>query len=167
MEWLSSPIVYRTRLESLEPFCSLAERAFLPTLPLHGPTHYDRLYPKAARMSQELSVSFRPILRCKWVIKYGIRPLMLFLNLVQEFLPEGAVRRIVDPLVATKSSSREADTVDCSKILEEYLGEELESLIKNMPDHVGPLPEREFDETFRVILDTLQISDYSGSRTNG
>ena len=161
MEWLASPIIYREH-PSAQTFRNFANEAFLPLASCH---HYRSMMKghrarSAAGEQVRLKTylyTLRPLLAARWVIRYGVQPPMLFSELVEEFLPSGEIRTIVDELVRIKSSAMEADMVDRIAELDQYLivgMEEIEESLSRMPK--TEVRDYEFfNVKFREILDLI------------
>jgi uncharacterized protein len=163
MEWLTSPLVYRSNPRALAPLLDLAEQAFRPMASCHhyismAKGHVARFEGKDHIRVKVYLYTLRPILCCRWVIECGSQPPMLFRELLERFLPSGEVREVVDHLVALKSQSNETDTVPRSAVLEDHMREQLATVERQMPSPDPPPPMAVFDETFREILNRAESS---------
>ena len=85
-------------------------------------------------------------------MEHGTQPPMLFSELVEAFLPQGSVRRIVDTLVELKSGTSEIDTVERIPELEQFIDATLETVEANLPASSSALTKDQCNTLFRSLL---------------
>ncbi len=164
LEWLNSPIIYQKNEVLLAPFIELLNKAFLPESSCH---HYLSMANtnRAGYINSDKTklkkylYTVRPLLCCQWVIDQSIQPPMLFSQLLDEYLPAGSIREIINELLLIKSDTNESDLVNRNRLLEAYIDAEYERLNALIPKNPDKQPIEIFDETFRTIL---RISDNHG-----
>ena len=162
LEWLNSPIIYRKRDDLLKPFLDLSKRAFLPESSCY---HYLSMcksgiagYQNAekAKLKRYL-YSLRPLLCCQWVIDRSTQPPMLFSELIDEYLPSGDIRNIINELLAIKKGTNESDLVERNSVLENYINSKYDKLDSLIPKNPEKEPVEAFNETFREILNSTNF----------
>lgn len=127
-EWLSSPIIYKKtkkaeRLKELS-FDYLDPKKLIYHY-LHMATSNYREYLKKDRVRiKKYFYVLRPLLAANWIIKKKTQPPMMFIELVEEMLPESLVP-IVDHLLELKSSLPEMGEVKRIDELNEYIVEQI------------------------------------------
>lgn len=130
-EWLSSPIIYKKtkkaeRLKELS-FDYLDPKKLIYHY-LHMATSNYREYLKkdSVRIKKYFYV-LRPLLAANWIIEKKTQPPMMFIELVEEMLPESLVP-IVDHLLELKSSLPEMGEVKRIDELNEYIVEQIDRI---------------------------------------
>ncbi|MEM9244976.1 MAG: nucleotidyltransferase domain-containing protein [Cyanobacteria bacterium P01_F01_bin.153] len=163
MEWLTSPIIYREH-SSAQVFRDFADHAFLPLASCHHYRSMLKQHQSRAEIGDKVRLkvylyALRPLLAARWVIRYGAQPPMLFSELVEEFLPSGEIRGIVDDLVGTKMSGVEADTVNRIEELDQYLIAGRKKIEDWLSGSVTIKPEdfEVFDIKFRELLSVIWV----------
>ncbi|MDU1174279.1 nucleotidyltransferase domain-containing protein [Peptostreptococcus anaerobius] len=130
-EWLSSPIIYKKtkkaeRLKELS-FDYLDPKKLIYHY-LHMATSNYREYLKKDRVRiKKYFYVLRPLLAANWIIKKKTQPPMMFIELVEEMLPESLVP-IVDHLLELKSSLPEMGEVKRIDELNEYIVEQIDRI---------------------------------------
>lgn len=161
LEWLSSPVVYRSDDSAIAPFITLSRKSFLPETACH---HYLSMARNSvakfgdaeeARVKHYL-YALRTALCAAWVAARREQPPVLIQELLQEFLPHGAMREYVDQLILRKSGETEKALVKRSSDFEAYLHAQIEKAFSCIPKNAGTLPIELCDRTFRQILNTPQ-----------
>ena len=157
-EWFSSPIVYKTT--------NFAER-FKPIM-LHyfssksGLWHYlhraegnYREYLKGDMgKAKKYFYVLRPILACRWILKKGTPPPMLFSELMESQLPDYLEETVRD-LLELKINSPEIKLIPKIDILNDYM----DRSITEVKEQIEQLPKetahgwKELDELFLSVLD--------------
>jgi len=158
LEWLASPIKYRKQDVSVI-LAELAQKAFMPGSSCH---HYLGMAVGSLAGCQtdgrvkikSYLYAIRPVLCCRWIVRYRNQPPMLFDDLVQEFLsdPRSDLRQYVDHIVRIKKGGDEGICVDRSPLLENYLCSQLTELQTLIPENPPKLPIEEFNLAFKTIL---------------
>ena len=130
-EWLSSPIIYKKtkkeeRLKELS-FDYLDPKKLIYHY-LHMATSNYREYLKkdSVRIKKYFYV-LRPLLAANWIIEKKTQPPMMFIELVEEMLPESLVP-IVDHLLELKSSLPEMGEAKRIDELNEYIVEQIDRI---------------------------------------
>ena len=130
-EWLSSPIIYKKtkkaeRLKELS-FDYLDPKKLIYHY-LHMATSNYREYLKkdSVRIKKYFYV-LRPLLAANWIIEKKTQPPMMFIELVEEMLPESLVP-IVDHLLKLKSSLPEMGEAKRIDELNEYIVEQIDRI---------------------------------------
>lgn len=160
LEWLSSPIVYKSVEAAIIPFCELSKRAFLPESSCH---HYLSMARSSiAKFQNEQDVKIksylyaaRTILCSKWIIKRMNQPPMRIQDLLKEFLPTGKIRKFVDKLINLKRNDSESTKIKRSVHFENYMNEEFKSFDAKIPKNPNKIPIKEFDSVFKDILEQI------------
>lgn len=163
MEWLGSPIIYR-QMPVAKDYRCFAQEAFLPLAACH---HYRSMMKQhiAKSVSKErvrLKVylySLRPLLAAFWVLKHNRQPPTRFSELVNEFLPSGEIRTIVDRLIEIKSDGIEADTVARMPALDRYLAYGYAEIERMLPVAAKPRSCELFNQKFRAFLKASWIGE--------
>ena len=96
--------------------------------------------------------TLRPCLAALWVIDRGTQPPMLFSELVDVYLPHGALRDVVDNLVAIKSGSTEQDSVARLPILDGFIEESLVRIGNSLPSAIPAMSKEACNELFKQML---------------
>jgi hypothetical protein len=157
LEWLSSPIKYRNVRSVMNAFVGLSRDAFLPESSCH---HYLSMAQniidsfkdgKKVRVKSYL-YSLRTILCCKWIINRLIQPPMKIQDLLNEFLPSGELRELVDKLIDLKFKGAESVNINRSLSFEEYLESQLNFVETKIPKNPKKIPIEKFDSVFQKIL---------------
>ena len=130
-EWNSSPIIYKTTNE-WDSISEVINKYFVKKSGLY---HYlstaksnyrEYLHGETVRTKKYFYV-LRPILACKWIIKHGTPPPMLFDELAAECL-DFEIRPTVDYLLKLKRETPELGEGKRIDILNDYLDYNIESL---------------------------------------
>jgi len=157
LEWLSSPIKYRNDRSVMDAFVELSTDAFLPESSCH---HYLSMAQNIiANMNdgEEVKIksymySLRAILCCKWIIRRMNQPPMKIQELLEEFLPSGELRELVDEFKYVKSRGTEAAKIKRSLIFEEYLKEQFNFIKPNIPKNPKKILIEKFNSVFQKVL---------------
>ena len=157
LEWLSSPIRYRNVRPVMNAFVELSTDAFLPESSCH---HYLSMAKRVISDfdgGEEVKVksylySLRTILCGKWIIKKLSQPPMRIQELLDEFIPSGAISEFVDEIIDEKSRSDENLKIKKSIEFEDYLKEQLRILGKTIPKNLNKIHIEKFDSVFQEVL---------------
>ena len=157
MEWLNSPILYRELSPHADSFRQLSKQTFLPLASCHHYLSMARKHKSRSDRKKQVRLkhylyTIRPCLAARWVIEYGTQPPMQFAKLVNTFLPKGDIRNIVDSLIKIKSSATEIDVVDRIPPLDQFIAQELDTLIANLPKKKAAFSRDECNRLFRTML---------------
>lgn len=131
LEWLRSPVVYRSDSSFTEAFRELAASFYSPRQCF---MHYLKMaYGNRRHYLQgreEVSLKkylyvFRPVLACRWIERELGQPPMLFSELVAGVLEESEVRESLAQLVSRKQAGTELDKERPDSVLSGFLEREL------------------------------------------
>ncbi len=159
LEWLDSPIKYCEDDLAITPLVELSYKAFMPRSSFK---HYIGMAKKSlagCQTDEKVKIksylyAIRPVLCCRWIVKFQKQAPMLIDDLIAEFLPDrgNELRQYVDHIIRIKKGSGEGGRIERSPLLENYLRVQLEELENLIPDNPPQLPIEEFNDVFRMIL---------------
>jgi len=157
LEWLSSPIKYRNVRSVMKAFVELSADAFLPESSCHHYLSMAQNIIKGFKEGEKVSIksylySLRTILCCRWIITRVNRPPMKIQDLIDEFLPSGELRELVDKLIDLKINGNESTKISRSLFFEEYLETQHNFVETNIPKNPIKIPIDKFDSVFQKIL---------------
>ena len=158
MEWQASPIKYREHPTAYAELQTLSRQAFLPLASCHHYKSMMKEHQKRAEGSDQVKYkiylyALRALLASMWVIRYKTQPPVLFPELVNEFLPDGSIRNIIDELVKIKMSASETDTVARVPELDHFMDTEIAKVELALPEPVEGISKQQCNEALRSILD--------------
>ena len=87
-----------------------------------------------------------------WIINRLIQPPMKIQDLLNEFLPSGELRELVDKLIDLKFKGAESVNINRSLSFEEYLESKLNFVETKIPKNPKKIPIEKFDSVFQKIL---------------
>ena len=153
-EWQYSPIVYKTTdqwksLESVIADNFYVKHSLYHYLSMAKGNYRDVTVGERAKLKKYL-YCLRPLLACKWMLKNGTPPPMLFNSLELECLDD-SVRGYVDRLVKLKMGEKEVIEVDRIPELEDYLARNI-AKIEAAAATVTEKSERSWDELNKAFL---------------
>lgn len=143
MEWIKSPIVYKSNDSFMRDIVPLAKKCFNPTKAMY---HYQRIYVKHdERYLQKQGYPMkrylyylRGILACQWIEKYNTLPPVSFQLLYEDIVEDRKIKDGIRELIKQKSSGKEKDMSEVPQYLVDYclpLAEYYSSLVgKYRPD---------------------------------
>ena len=157
LEWLSSPIKYRNVRLVMNAFVELSRDAFLSESSCHHYLSMAQNIIENFKDGEEAELksylySLRTILCCRWIISRLIQPPMKILDLLNEFLPSGELRELIDKLIDLKIKGAESAKINRSLFFEEYLESQLNFVKTNIPKNPKKVPFEKFDSVFQEIL---------------
>jgi predicted nucleotidyltransferase len=157
IEWLSSPIKYRNVRSAMNSLVELSADAFLPETSCHHYLSMTQNIIDNFKEGEEVSVksylySLRTILCCRWIINRLNQPPMQIQDLLNEFLPSGELRQLVDKLIDLKIKGAESANINRTLFFEEYLESQLNFVESKIPKNPKKIPIERFDSVFRKIL---------------
>lgn len=131
MEWIRSPIIYRTS-ESWETLVPYFPEFFVPAFNMQ---HYFSMLAnnwKACGKGEQVNLkrclyALRPLLCCRWLEKYESAPPVPFEALCRAVLPEELEEAVAD-LLRKKQTAGEKDLMDRIPALDAFITRELERL---------------------------------------
>lgn len=163
LEWLASPVVYRSDRAAVEEITALARAtAHLPALGYH----YDQLargaWPSGANGPIRLKSYFyalRPALALVWLRRHGTPPPMSMAALLAGSDVPHAVEAGIEELRQRKATAGEADMAPRQPVLDAFLAEALAAPISRPPPWDRTAALASADALFQQLL-----RRYSGAR---
>lgn len=125
MEWINSPIIYRSDEQFLTGIAALARKCFNPSKAMY---HYQRVYVKHdERYLQKQGYPMkrylyylRGILACQWIGKYKTLPPVSFQELYEDIVENQKIKDGISELIKQKSSGKEKDMSEVPQYLVDY-----------------------------------------------
>ena len=125
MEWIQSPIVYRSNENFMAGITPLARQCFNPTKAMY---HYQRIYVKHDERylhkqgypMKRFMYYLRGILACQWIEKYKTLPPVSFQKIYEEIVEGQKIKDGIKELADAKSSGKEKDMSEVPKYLVDY-----------------------------------------------
>lgn len=160
IEWLQSPIVYKSKPEFAEKLRSVSNEYFSPKpLLFHylsmAKNTYKSYLLKPTVTSKKYLYAVRPILACKWILENNSTPPILFQDLLESELEDRDIRDIIDQIVSEKQNSNEKDTIPAVSELNDFISKNfstIESAINSLSDELK-IPTSKLDEIFMSELE--------------
>ena len=159
LEWLASPLRYYKSEPDFALLTDLSQKSFMPGSSCR---HYLGMAKGSLATCQGAGrvkiksylYAARPMLCCRWIVRFKKQAPMLIDDLMSEFLPDpnNELRQYIDYIVRLKKEGSEEVLVDRSPLLEHYLHSQLAELENLMPENPPKLPGEEFNKVFRTIL---------------
>jgi predicted nucleotidyltransferase len=160
MEWLHSPIVYRSdadfmgRLLDLVPIYCSPEKCSLHYL--HMALGNFREYLKGDEVwLKKYLYALRPVLACLWIERRGAWVPMEFQTLVDGVVDDAEVRSAIEGLLIQKMAAKELDRGPAIPVISQFLEREL---IRLEAAKAEPLPHPDagpLNDLFRSIVDRV------------
>lgn len=155
IEWLDSPIVYRTDSDFLRALRDAAqqthrsERSFYHYVHMARRNHREYLTGATVRLKKYLYV-LRPLLAARWIEQgRGMAP-MQFQQLVEVIVTDVALRRAIDELLALKRTVQESEYGAPLPVINSFISSEL-ALLQAVP----PSQEVDFSALDRLFMETV------------
>lgn len=125
MEWINSPIVYRSEEGFVNELRQLAQKCFNPTKSMY---HYQRIYvkhderylQKQGYPMKRFMYYLRGILACQWIEKYKTLPPVSFKQLYEDVVEDQRIKNGIRELVELKSLGKEMDMSEVPDYLVDY-----------------------------------------------
>lgn len=133
LEWLHSNIVYYQTSAAIKRMKELESQVFSPVSGIH---HYlkmakgnyrDHLNREEVKIKRYFNI-FRPLLAAKWIEKHGAFPPIEFTQLLEDILPTGEIRKILDDIIKRKMAGEVIDPVPRTEIINPFLETEIQHL---------------------------------------
>lgn len=144
LEWMKSPIVYRSDVQFVAEFNALAgefyspRRCFAHYLHMAFGNWRDYLRDREKVSLKKYLYVFRPLLACRWIERQLGPVPMLLSDMVEAVLDESNVRFALDDLVACKRAGDELAVGAPVEALSRFIEKELPRLdALNEPDDAG------------------------------
>lgn len=133
MEWLYSGIVYYQAFSTIEQMQELTKNIFAPNSCLH---HYLNMANNNYReylQGEEVKIKkyfyvLRPVLAAGWIEKYKEFPPLEFSTLLNDIIPEGALKNEINILLKRKLAGDELDREPKIQVINHFLNMEIERL---------------------------------------
>ncbi|MFS0726599.1 nucleotidyltransferase domain-containing protein [Paenibacillus sp. 1P07SE] len=160
LEWLQSPIVYRTNEAVTDRIRRLSPAAFSPKSCMYHYLHMargnNRAYLQGGRVKiKKYFYVLRPLLACGWIEQYGTLPPIAFQQLVRAMVPEDSgLRAAIEGLLARKMTGDELDIEPRIVPISDFLDEKIayyEQVAPKMSGHVT-IEDSQLDALFREVL---------------
>ncbi len=161
IEWMQSPFVYLQHPEFRMGFWNLCERYFCPRSCMH---HYLSMADRNRRSYLEADTiklkryfyMLRPLLAAQWLQNHGTIVPMEFRVLLDEMLPRGEVRELIDALLERKRAGFELGEAPTIPALSHFINQQLESFggAEKTTEHTKPWEP--LDTYFRSLLCSLE-----------
>lgn len=146
MEWLHSSIVYYQAYSTIEKMVEMEDQVFSRISCLY---HYlkmakgnyrDFLKKDEVRIKRYFNI-FRPLLSAKWIVKYNHVPPIQFHTLLNDLLPSGEIRTILDEVISLKVAGGLLDEEPQTELIDAYLHKEFESLESYLQELKVDIPD--------------------------
>lgn len=134
-EWSHSPIVYKTTAE-WETISATIDQYFVSKLGVYHYYHMahrnyrEFLQTEMVKLKKYFYV-LRPLLACKWIMKHGTPPPMLFTELIEDSLPD-ELRKPVSDLLQKKMTTSEMGQGRRIDALNRYIEDQFEKIAKDL-----------------------------------
>lgn len=158
-EWFSSPIIYQTS-DFADQFKPIMRKYFSSK---SGLWHYLHMaegnYREFLRgdmvKAKKYFYVIRPILACRWILKKGTPPPMLFSELMESQLDE-ALKETVYELLDLKMNAPEVKMIPRIDVLNAYLDRSI-SEVKEMIERLPKEQTHEWEELNELFLSVLEL----------
>ena len=125
MEWINSPIIYRSEEHFMAGITPLALACFNPTKAMY---HYQQIYvkhderylQKQGYPIKRFMYYLRGLLACQWIERYNTMPPVSFQQLYDDVVEDQKIKDGIKALVEAKSSSKELDMSEVPNYLVDY-----------------------------------------------
>lgn len=162
LEWIRSPIVYRSDARSVALLSRFAERVAHVKPSTHHYLHLaESQYHRSVEARDEVGLKkyfyvLRPILALMWLRSRPTEPVPMSLPELRNgvMLPE-PVSRFLDSMLAAKAATKELGRVPRNAELDTFVRQELElarNALRTLPAGLSGNLEAEADNLFRTLL---------------
>jgi uncharacterized protein len=162
LEWLKSSIVYYQAYSTTDKMCELASKIFAPNsciyhyLNMAKGNYRDYLQGQDVKIKKYFYV-LRPILAAKWIKTYNTIPPIEFQHLLEELIPEGNLKDLIDDLLRRKMAGEELNLERRINQINLFLNEEiirLEEYAKSIKNDIQD-PTESLNQIFRETLEEV------------
>lgn len=162
LEWLKSSVVYYQAYSTTEKMSELASKIFAPNsciyhyLNMAKGNYRDYLQGQDVKIKKYFYV-LRPILAAKWIENYQTIPPIEFQSLVEELIPEGNLKMLIDELLRRKMVGEELNLEQRIDQINLFLNDEinrLEEYAKNIRNDIQD-PTESLNQIFRETLEEV------------
>lgn len=162
LEWLHSNLIYYKKYTAISKMQELESHIFSPVSGIH---HYlkmakgnyrDYLIREEVKIKRYFNI-FRPLLAAKWIEKHKEFPPNGFNQLIEDILPTGDIRNIIDDLIKQKMAGEVLARKPRTEIINPFLENEIEHLEQYVKELFvdKPNPTELLNQLFRVTLDEV------------
>ena len=163
LEWLQSPIVYTEFPGFRDGLWDLSQRYFCPRGCMY---HYMSMADRNRRTYLDASTirlkryfyMLRPVLACEWLTERGSVVPMEFGTLLDELVPHGPVRSIIDDLLERKRAGIELGEGPVIPELSEFIVQKMQTFQDVVKGTEFTKPWGPLDDYFRETLSTVEQS---------
>jgi uncharacterized protein len=162
LEWLHSNIVYYQAYSAINTMKELESQIFSP---IAGIQHYLKMAKGNYReylSREEVKIKryfniFRPLLAAKWIEKQNEFPPNGFNQLIEDLLPTGEIRQVIDDLIKQKMAGEVLALNPRTEIINPFLDHEIEHLEQYVKELLvdKPDPTELLNQLFRETLDEV------------
>ena len=125
LEWINSPIIYRSDEQFMAGIIPLAKDCFNPTKAMY---HYQRIYvkhderylQKQGYPMKRFMYYLRGLLACQWIERYKAMPPVSFQQLYEDVVEDQKIKDGIKALVEAKSSGKELDMSEVPQYLVDF-----------------------------------------------
>lgn len=161
LEWLQSPLIYRNLYGLVDEL-----RPLLPEYCSPMACHRHYWYMARNNYREHLSEQMvlvkkyfhvlRPLLAVLWTEEgRGLVPIA-FQTLVDEMVPDAAVRQAIDDLLVRKQASQDTDQEPRDPVIRKFMKQHFRRLENTTPEYEKPQPDVErLNHIFRALLDRV------------
>jgi uncharacterized protein len=162
LEWLRSNIVYYQAYDAIKKMKEMESQIFSPISGVH---HYlkmakgnyrDHLKREEVKIKRYFNI-LRPLLAAKWIEKYNEFPPNGFNQLLEDLLPTGEIRTIIDDLINQKMAGEVLAHSPRTEVIHQFLENEIQHLEQYVKDLVVDIPDptERLNQLFRLTLDEV------------
>lgn len=156
-EWFSSPIVYR-ETEFAEQFKTIMEKYFSSKRALYhyismASGNYREYLKNDMVKAKKYFYVLRPVLACRWILRKGTPPPMLFEELLKSELPNDLIPDVTH-LLELKKQSAELKLIPRVERINEYLDSDI-AKIRQMISELPEEKEKSWYELDQLFLSQL------------
>ncbi len=162
LEWLHSNLIYYQEYSTIHTMKELESQIFSPISGIH---HYlkmakgnyrDYLNCEEVKIKRYFNI-FRPLLAAKWIEKHNEFPPNGFNELIEDLLPSGDIKNIIDDLIKQKMDGVVLAHNPGTQIINPFLEHEIEHVEQYVKELVvdKPDPTERLNQLFRVTLDEV------------
>ena len=151
MEWIKSPIIYKSDTRFMDDLNELIPKCYNPIKAMY---HYQKIYikhderylQKQGYPMKRFLYYLRGVLACQWIERYKSIPPVRFNELYEEIVSDQEIRQEIDKLIEYKTTSKEMDMSEVPFKLVDYAKELASYYIKVVND-------------FRPVFDNTGVNE--------
>jgi uncharacterized protein len=162
LEWLHSNIVYYQEYTAINTMKELESLIFSPISGIHHylkmakGNHRDHLKREEVKIKRYFNI-LRPLLAAKWIEKYNEFPPNRFNQLLEDLLPTGEIRTIIDDLINQKMAGEVLAHSPRTEVIHQFLENEIQHLEQYVKDLAVDIPDptERLNQLFRLTHDEV------------